>query len=144
MLVILICIDVLMRYYFSTTEKWVIELEWHIFSLIFLIGASYTFKEDKHVRVDVFYNNFSEKRKALVNLLGNIFFLIPWCIVVIYTSYQYAGVSFSYREISPDPGGLPARYIIKYAITLGFFLLLLQAISSTFSSFRNLFISRWS
>lgn len=130
-LVILICIDVILRYFFSATQKWVIELEWHIFALIFLIGASYTFQNDKHVRVDVLYNNFSEQKKAYVNLLGNLLFLIPWCLVVMYTSFKYANVSFSYREVSPDPGGLPARYLIKYAITFGFFLLLLQAISDS-------------
>ena len=131
-LVVLICVDVLLRYFFNATQKWVIELEWHMFALIFLIGASYTFQKDKHVRVDVFYQNFSENKKMWVNLLGNIFFLIPWCLVIIYTSYKYANVSFSYLESSPDPGGLPARFIIKYAITFGFVLLLIQAISDSF------------
>lgn len=138
-LVVLICVDVLLRYFFNTTEKWVIELEWHMFALIFLIGASYTFQKDKHVRVDVFYQNFSEKKKIWINLLGNVFFLIPWCLTIIYTSYKYANVSFSYLESSPDPGGLPGRYLIKYAITLGFILLLIQAISDSFVKGKKLF-----
>ncbi len=130
-LIMLICIDVFLRYTFNTTEKWVIELEWHIFALIFLIGASYTFQHDKHVRVDLFYQNYSEKNQLIVNILGNLFLLIPWCIVVIFVSYKYANVSFSYREVSSDPGGLPARYIIKYAIVFGFLLLLAQGILDT-------------
>lgn len=138
MLVVLICVDVLLRYFFNATQKWIIELEWHLFALVFLIGASYTFQKDKHVRVDVFYQGFSEKKKLWVNLLGNVFFLIPWCLVIIYVSIKYANVSFSYLEQSPDPGGLPARYLIKYAISLGFILLLLQAISDSFLKVQKL------
>jgi len=138
LLVVLICLDVILRYFFNTTEKWVIELEWHMFAAIFLIGASYTFREDKHVRVDVFYQNFSEKRKLWVNLLGNLFFLIPWTLVVIYASYKYANVSFSYLEGSPDPNGLPARYFIKYVITIGFILLLVQAVIDSFQKVKLL------
>lgn len=127
-LIIIICFDVVLRYFFNSTEKWVIELEWHIFAVIFLVGASYTFQADKHVRVDVFYQNFSENRKLWINLLGNLLFLVPWSIVVIYTSLKYANVSFSYLEGSPDPNGLPARYVIKYVISFSFLLLLVQAI----------------
>ena len=142
-LILLIVVDVILRYSFNITEKWVIELEWHIFALVFLIGASYTFQNDKHVRVDVFYQNYSERKKVVVNLFGNLLFLIPWCLVVIYTSYKYANVSFSYLEGSPDPGGLPARYLIKYSITLGFFLLLIQAISDSFVKLNTLINRGW-
>ena len=137
-LVVLICADVIMRYFFNFTEKWVIEMEWHLFAALFLIGASYTFKHDKHVRVDVFYQNFSERRKLWVNLIGNVIFLIPWCIVVMYASMKYANVSFSYLEGSPDPNGLPARYIIKYVITIGFFLLLLQALIDSLQKIKSI------
>jgi TRAP-type mannitol/chloroaromatic compound transport system permease small subunit len=138
LLILLICLDVLLRYFFNTTEKWIIELEWHLFALIFLIGASYTYQEDKHVRVDLFYQNYSEKNKLLINILGNIIFLIPWCLIVIYASFKYANVSFSYLEGSPDPNGLPARFIIKYVITLGFSLLLVQAVLDSRSKFKKL------
>ena len=140
-LVLLICIDVILRYLLNVTEKWVIELEWHIFAAVFLIGASYTFKHDKHVRVDVFYQNYSEQQKALVNLLGNILFLIPWCLVVIYASIKYANVSFSYLEGSPDPNGLPGRYIIKYVIAIGFLLLIIQAVLDSIEKIKTL---KWS
>ncbi len=129
MLVLLIFIDVVLRYLFSQTSAWVIELEWHLFALIFLLGAAYTLKKDQHVRVDVFYTHFSPRKKAWVNLLGTILFLIPWCLIVIYTSYHYADNSFAVKEISADPGGLPARYLIKFSITIGFVLLLLQALA---------------
>jgi TRAP-type mannitol/chloroaromatic compound transport system permease small subunit len=137
-LILLICVDVLLRYFFNSTEKWIIELEWHLFALIFLIGASYTFQQDKHVRVDLFYQNFSEKRKLWINIMGNILFLIPWCLIVIYASFKYANVSLSYFEGSPDPNGLPARFMIKYVITLGFTLLLIQALLDSGSKFQKL------
>ncbi|WP_235293260.1 TRAP transporter small permease subunit [Portibacter lacus] len=142
-LVVLICVDVLLRYFFNSTEKWIIELEWHIFAAIFLIGASYTFKNDKHVRVDLFYQNFSVQKKAWVNILGNILFLIPWCLVVIYSSYKYGMVSLSYLEGSPDPNGLPARYIIKFIITIGFTLLLFQAIIDSIEKIKGLKRKVW-
>jgi TRAP-type mannitol/chloroaromatic compound transport system permease small subunit len=127
-LVILICSDVFLRYVFSATKTWVIELEWHVFALMFLLGAAYTYRKDQHVRVDVFYQNFSEKKKAWVNLTGITFFLLPWSLVLIYVSLKYFWQSWSVGETSPDPGGLPARYLVKFAISLGTFLLLMEAI----------------
>jgi TRAP-type mannitol/chloroaromatic compound transport system permease small subunit len=135
LLVVLVCFDVVFRYLFNDTEAWIMELEWHMFALIFLLGAGFAFKHDRHVRVDLFYSRFSEKNKALLNMIGGLLFLIPWCTMIIWASFQYANVSFQIREVSPDPGGLPARYIIKYAITVGGVLLLLQAISNTIESY---------
>lgn len=131
-------IDVILRYLFSNTKTWIIELEWHLFALIFLIGAAITYQKDEHVRVDLFYADFSVKKKALVNLLGNIFFLIPWCMVVIYYGYNYGMNSWSFNEGSPNPGGLPARYIIKFSISIGFVLLLIQAILNSFKCINTL------
>ncbi len=135
LLVILVCFDVIVRYLFNDTAAWIMELEWHMFALIFLLGAGYAFKHDRHVRVDLFYSNFKEKDKALVNLIGGLLFLIPWTIVIIIASFNYANVSFQIRETSPDPGGLPARYIIKFAITLGGILLFLQALANVIKSY---------
>ena len=128
-LVVVIFTDVVMRYAFSETSSWVIELEWHLFALIFLIGSAYALKEGQHVRVDLFYVKFNAKQKAWVDLLGTIFFLFPWCLIIIYTSFRYAENSFAFRETSADPGGLPARYIIKFAITIGFSLLFVQGVA---------------
>ena len=137
-LVLLICTDVIMRYAFSFTKAWVIELEWHLFALTFLLASAYALKEDQHVRVDVFYSKWSDKRKAWVNLVGTALFLIPWCLIIIKTGFQYADNSFAFRESSPDPGGLPARYIIKYSIVVGFVLLLLQAIAGMANSIQTI------
>ena len=128
LLMLLICFNVAMRYLFNNSEAWRTELEWHLFALIFLLGAGYALKHDKHVRVDLFYAKFSEKQKALVNAIGTLVLLIPWCTIIIMASYKYAHSSWLMNEGSPD-NGLPARYLIKFAITLGMGLLFLQAIA---------------
>lgn len=105
-----------------------IELQWYIFSMVFFLGAAYTLKHNGHVRVDVFYSRFTWRRKALVNVLGTLIFLIPFCAIVIYFSWPWVLASWRNLEISNDPGGLP-RYPIKTFILIGFGLLLLQGIS---------------
>jgi TRAP-type mannitol/chloroaromatic compound transport system permease small subunit len=127
-LVLLISGDVLLRYAFNTTRTWIIDLEWHLFSLIFLFGAASTWLKDKHVRVDLFYARWSDQRKALVNILGTLFFLLPWCVMLIWTSTRYALASWAVGEGSPDPNGLPVRYLIKAAIVLGFVLLAVSSL----------------
>jgi len=127
-LVLLVCYDVAVRYIFKTSQPWIVELEWHFFALIFLLGAGFALKHDRHVRVDLFYAKFSKKDKALTNLVGSLVFLIPWCVLLIFFSTKYAWTSFELNEGSPDPGGLPARYLIKFSVVIGMVLLLLQAI----------------
>ena len=126
-LVLLICLDVLLRYLFNVSFTPVSELEWYFFSVIFLLGLSYTFKSDRHVRVDVFYNSFSPKFKKWINKLGIIFFLIPFCLIVIWYSGKYSYNSWIIMEGSPEAGGLPWRFIVKSLIPLGYIMLLLQA-----------------
>lgn len=127
-LVGLVCFDVIRRYLLRDSSAWIMELEWHLFAIIFLLGAAYTLQEDKHVRVDLFYEKFTSRDKAKVNFWGSVVFLIPWCLVLSWVSLKYAMNSFAILEGSPDPGGLPARYIIKFCIPLGMTLLLLQAV----------------
>ena len=138
LLVVIIIFDVLLRYFFSITSPASFELEWHLFAIIFLLGAGWTLQQDKHVRVDVFYQKFSSKGKALVNMTGAAFLLIPFCYIGLVESLPFVEASFAVRETSPDPGGLPARYIIKSAIPIGFSLLGLQGISVLISSIQCL------
>ncbi|MFC5044518.1 TRAP transporter small permease subunit [Aquimarina hainanensis] len=128
-LAIVMTIDVIIRFVFQTTFIWVIEIEVYLFGMLFLIASGYTFSENKHVRVDVFYSRLSEKGKAWIDLLGGVCLLIPWCYVVIVTSWYYGLTSWMIGEQSPQPGGLPALYILKFCITVGFTFLLLQGIS---------------
>lgn len=133
-LVLLICTDVALRYIFSFSQAGFYELEWHLFAAVFLLGAAYTLRYDKHVRVDVFYSRFGRKTKAWVNLIGTTIFLLPFCFVIVYTSIPFVGDSFAILESSPDPGGLPYRFIIKATIPIGFGLLFLQGLSEILKS----------
>jgi len=128
-LVLLICSDVAMRYLLNISFASLFELEWHLFAIVFLLGAGYTLKHDKHVRVDVIYGRLSPKKQAWINLLGVLLFLLPICFIFIKTSLLFVYNSWIIGESSPDPGGLPARYIIKAAIPIGFSFLLLQGFS---------------
>jgi len=137
-LVLVIVGDVFMRYVFNETSAASFELEWHLFGAIFLLGAAHALQDDRHVRVDVFYHRFSEKTKAWVNLIGTLVLLMPFCLVAFWESLSFVGNSFAVRETSPDPGGLPARYLIKSAIPIGFFLLGLQGLSLVLKSIKTI------
>ncbi len=130
-LVLLVCYDVTMRYVFQAGSVALQELEWHLFALIFLLGAAYTLKHDEHVRVDVFYQArwMTDKHRAVINLLGCLFMLLPFCGLMIYSALPFVGQSYEWAEASPDPGGLPYRWLLKAMIPAGFALLALQGIS---------------
>lgn len=129
LMVLVVFVDVVMRYLFNTSFVFTQEMEWHLFSFVFLIGAGYTLLEDGHVRVDIVYQRLSPKGRAWINLIGVIFFLIPGCYMVIHTSWGFVMNAWEVLEGSPDPGGVPYRFLIKSTITIGFTLLLLQGIS---------------
>lgn len=105
-----------------------LELQWYLFSIVFLMGAAYGVRHDAHVRVDIFYGQFSPRTKAMIDLLGTVLFLIPFSIFMLIVSYPSVMASWRVREVSPDPGGLP-RYPIKAMVLAAFALLLLQGIS---------------
>lgn len=107
-----------------------IETQWYLFAVVFLLGASYTFRHGGHVRVDVFYGRLGKRGKARINLLGNLIFMIPFCLFMLYFTWPSLVHSWQVMEQSPDPGGLP-RYPIKSVIPLAFSLLLLQGLADT-------------
>lgn len=121
----------------SLSSNAYIELQWYLFSIVFLLGAAYTLRHNAHVRVDVVYQSLSLRNRAWVNLLGTLLFLIPFCVLMIVVSWPTVAMSWSIREMSPDPGGLP-RYPIKAVIPLGFALLALQALSEGIKSLLTL------
>jgi len=112
----------------NLTSNGLIEVQWYLFDIVFLLAAAYVLKHDGHVRVDIFYKDWGRKRKALANFLGSIFFLIPFSAMVIYYSWGTIINSWNILEMSPDPGGLP-RYPIKSMIIVSFVFLILQGIS---------------
>lgn len=134
-MVLVVFYDTFMRYVFNKGNLALQELEWHLFAVIFLIGAAYTLKQGGHVRVDIIYLKLSDKAKAWIDLLGIFVFLIPFSIMVILSTKGFIVNSWNVREVSPDPGGLPARYILKAMIPLGFSLLIVQGFSEACKSF---------
>lgn len=112
------------------------ELQWHLFAFVFLLGAAYTLKHDDHVRVDILYQShwMNDRRRAWVNFLGGLIFLVPFCVLIIIASWPFVSNAFIHGEGSPDPGGLPYRFVLKAAIPIGFALLMLQGIANSLAS----------
>jgi TRAP-type mannitol/chloroaromatic compound transport system permease small subunit len=136
-MVLLICYDVAMRYFFQQGSVALQELEWHLFALIFLLGAAYTLKHNNHVRVDILYQShyLSDRHRALINILGTLFFLLPFCILILITAWPFVNNAYFYQEGSPDPGGLPYRYLLKGSLLIAFSLLILQGIAELLRSY---------
>jgi len=127
--ILVIFSNVIMRYVFNTSFVFMAELEWHVFAFIFLMGAGYTLLHDGHVRVDIFYSMMDRKKQALINLFGVVFLLIPSCYIVLRTTIPWVLVSYKVGEVSIDPGGIPARFLLKATLSVSYFLMLIQGIS---------------
>ncbi|MFN2316737.1 MAG: TRAP transporter small permease subunit [Gemmatimonadales bacterium] len=104
------------------------DLQWYMFSIIFLLGAAYGLNHDVHVRVDVMYSRATPRLRAWIDIAGTVLFIMPFCVMMLVTSWPAVRNSWAVREGSPDPGGL-ARYPIKTLLLVCFTLLLLQALS---------------
>ncbi len=136
-LVLVMASNVLLRYGFSLGSVWAQELEWHLMSPIALIGAAYALRHGEHVRVDVLYAGFSPRMKALVDLVAGVSGAVI-CVLVIQLSWRYVMQSYGQDEGSANPGGIPARYLLKAFIPAGFALLLLQFVAETLRALSRL------
>ena len=106
-MVIVTFVIVIMRYVFDAGFIWLQESVIWLHAAVFMLGAAYTLKHDEHVRVDVFYGATSVRRKAWIDLLGVLVFLLPLCIFLLIKSYDFAATSWLINESSREPGGLP-------------------------------------
>ena len=113
LMVILTFIIVVMRYGLNIGFIAMQESVLYFHGLVFMLGAAYTLKTDGHVRVDIFYQNFSNKKKALVNLFGSVFLLLPVCLFIFFISFDYVSTAWRILEKSPEAGGLPLVYLNK-------------------------------
>ena len=120
--------NAVMRYGLKISSNAWLELQWFMYGLIFLLGASYTLQKNGHVRVDVLYGKYPPRLKVWVDLLGTLFFLIPTTVIIFLTTLPWVRDSIAIREMSPDAGGLP-YWPIKLVLPIAFALLFLQAIS---------------
>ncbi len=141
-LVLLVAYDALARYLFSSGSIALQELEWHLFDVVIMFAIAYTLQMNSHVRVDIFYEHFSTKHKAWVDLLAQIFFIIPFSFLIVYVGFEFVLLSFSQMEGSSNPGGLPYRFIVKSLMPLAFVLLFLQSIKEIMSAITTLKASR--
>ena len=110
-----------------------LELQWYLFSLVFLLGAAWTLKENAHVRVDVLYSRLSERAQAWINTVGALVFLLPFAVFGFAMSLETVADSWKVLESSSDPGGLP-RYPLKTMIPVAFALLFVQGLSELIKS----------
>ena len=136
--------DSIMRYFFNSGSIALQEMEWHLFAMVFLFGIAYALKEDGHVRVDILYDRFSPRWKAIVNIGGILLLLLPLSVLVIEGSIWYVTEAFNSGEISGDPGGLSHRWLIKFAIPASFVFLIVSAtgfVIHNINVFRDLEVS---
>ena len=120
--------DVIMRYFFRKSSIALQESEWHLFAMVFLLGISYALKEDGHVRVDIIYDSLHRRKQAVINIVGAIFFLIPFSFLIAFGSTDFVLEAYHTHEISGDPGGLTHRWLIKALVPFSFYLLILSSV----------------
>jgi TRAP-type mannitol/chloroaromatic compound transport system permease small subunit len=119
--------DSIMRYFFNSGSIALQEMEWHLFAMVFLFGIAYALKEDGHVRVDILYDRFTPRWKAIVNIGGTLLLLLPLSLLIIEGSIWYVREAYNSGEISGDPGGLTQRWLIKLVIPASFVFLVISA-----------------
>lgn len=125
--------NVLLRYGFSLGWIWAQELEWHLLVPLTLVGMSYALRHGEHVRVDVLYASFNGRTKEAINALSAVIAMV-FSALVIWLSIAFVEQSWSVGEGSPNPGGMPALYVIKAMVPLGFALLFLQSLAQAIQS----------
>jgi len=138
LLVVLIVYDATSRYVFSTGSTALQELEWHFFDVVILLSIAYALRHSAHVRVDIFYSNFSDKVKLFVDIFSSLFFVLPLSFLIVYVGIGFVELSFIQHEASSDPGGLKYRWIVKSLMPFAFVLLSLQAFKDLLSDIKRL------
>ncbi len=138
LLALLVSYDAGMRYLFSEGSIALQEIEWHLFDMVFLLGLSYALAQDKHVKVDIFFERYSTQNKAIVHIFSMLFLVIPFSFVLLLDAFDMTMQSYMQQEISSDPGGLSHRWIIKSMLVLSFTLLIVQAFSEILKSYAKI------
>ena len=128
-IVVLVAVNVLLRYAQSVGSVWAQELEWHLLAAVVLLGMSYAQQRGDPVRVDVFYAGYGPRMKFAVDMLSHALSLLI-ALAFIRLSWGYVGQAWAVDEASPDPGGIPHRWVVKGLIPLGFALLALQTLAA--------------
>lgn len=130
--------DVIMRYLFNDVSIGMQELEWHLYAAIFMLGIPYTLYKDGHVRVDIIFESLSLRKQAWIDLLGTIFLLIPFTVLIAKYGIEFTMESYYLGETSGDPGGLPYRWLIKALIPFAFISIGISGIGLSLKSINTL------
>ncbi|NGM87223.1 TRAP transporter small permease subunit [Parapusillimonas sp. SGNA-6] len=128
-LVVVIMFDVIGRHFFSVGSSKLQELEWHLHTILFMFCLGLGYVHDTHVRIDIVREKLGRRTKCWIEIIGAIFFLIPFCLVVIYYGIELTQRSWLANEISSSATGLPYRWLIKASIPIGTAVLLAAGIS---------------
>ncbi|MDA8622253.1 TRAP transporter small permease subunit [Psychrosphaera sp.] len=138
LMVILMTLVVTLRYGFNLGWIALQESIIYLHAATLMLGMSYVLKHDKHVRVDIFYNGFTPKKRAIINLAGHLLLLIPTCLFIIFISLDYVSQSWQFMEGSQEAGGVPFVYLLKTLIIIMPILLVIQAISDSIVSINQI------
>lgn len=128
-MVITTCVIVIARYLLDYGSIGLQESVIYMHGMVFMLGIAYTLKEQGHVRVDVLNERLPRKLRISIDIVGHLVFLMPVAIFILWTSIDYVSFSWSLRESSGQPGGLPGVYLLKTMIPLMAILLILQGLS---------------
>ncbi len=120
--------NALMRYTFNFSSNAFLEIQWYLFSAIFLLGAGYTLLRNEHVRIDLIAGRLSRRGQAWIDIFGIIFFLLPMAVAIMYMSWPIFLLALHSNEQSSNAGGLTV-WPVRLLVPIGFFLLVLQGIS---------------
>jgi len=128
-MIALVAVNVLLRYSFSFGSVWAQELEWHLLAALILLGMCYALQRGDNVRVDLFYAHYTARKKFIVDVIS-LLLLLAVALIFIKVSIAYVMQAYAIQESSPDPGGIPLRWIVKSLIPLGYGLVALQTVAA--------------
>ena len=128
-LIFVIILQVILRYGFGHGLVIMEELQWHLYALGIMFGASYAMMTDSHIRVDIIHARLSKKWKLRWDLFGIVFLLLPFTLIIFHQSLDFVYESWRVNESSDAPSGLPWRWLIKGVIPVSFGLLVIATLS---------------
>lgn len=137
-----IVINVFMRYALGEGRIEFEEIQWHLYSIGFMIGLGYAVVHDAHIRVDIVHERLSPLARAWIDLYGILLLVLPFVVLMLIYAVPFIADSFVTSETSPSPGGLPYRWLIKSMLFIGFALLGLAAVSRLTRLWAYLFLGR--
>lgn len=128
LVVLTVLVDIL-RYGFDSGSIALQESVMYNHAIVFMLGIAYTYRHNQHVRVDVFYSQYSTERKAWVNLIGSLIFTLPVMFFILWSGWDYVSASWQIQESSAEAGGLEYLYVLKSLIIIMALLVILQALA---------------